>query len=159
MIFYIINEDYILKGLITIKDIEKVEQYPNSCKDIKGRLRVGSAVGVSREILDRVEALVKAKADMIVVDTTHEHYTRVIEIIREIKRAFDIELIGGNVAIFKGAESLIKAGLDAIKVSVVPGSICTTRVVAGVGYLKSQQLKSAKEQQGNIISHLLQMEE
>jgi len=129
----IINEAFILKGLITVKDIEKVEKYPNSCKDIEGRLRVGAAVGISRDALERVEALINAKVDVIVVDTAHGHSSRVIEVIKEIKRTFDIELVGGNVATFEGAESLIKAGVDAIKVGIGPGSICTTRVVTGVG--------------------------
>jgi len=140
----IVDKDYILKGLITIKDIEKVEQYPNSCKDAKGRLRVGAAVGVFRDTIERVDALVKAKVDVIVVDTAHGHSTRVIEVIKEIKRTFDIELIGGNVATFKGAESLIKAGLDAIKVGIGPGSICTTRVVAGVGVPQVSAIQECK---------------
>jgi len=140
----IVDEDYILKGLITIKDIEKVEQYPNSCKDTKGRLRVGGAVGVSQEMLDRVEALVKAKVDVIVIDTAHGHSTRVVEVIKEIKQTFNIELIGGNVATFDGAESLIKAGVDAIKVGIGPGSICTTRVVAGVGVPQVSAIQECK---------------
>ncbi|MHC2993922.1 MAG: IMP dehydrogenase [Candidatus Atribacteria bacterium] len=140
----IVDEDYILKGLITIKDIEKVKQYPNSCKDAKGRLRVGGAVGVSRETLNRVEALVKAKVDVIVIDTAHGHSTQVIEFIKEIKQTFDIELIGGNVATFDGAESLIKAGVDAIKVGIGPGSICTTRVVAGVGVPQVSAIQECK---------------
>lgn len=140
----IVDEDYILKGLITIKDIEKVEQYPNSCKDAKGRLRVGGAVGVSQETLDRVEVLVKAKVDVIVIDTAHGHSTQVVEVIKEIKRTFNIELIGGNVATFSGAESLIKAGADAIKVGIGPGSICTTRVVAGVGVPQVSAIQECK---------------
>ncbi len=140
----IVDEDYILKGLITIKDIEKVKQYPNSCKDAKGRLRVGGAVGVSRETLNRVEALVKAKVDVIVIDTAHGHSTQVIEFIKEIKQTFDIELIGGNVATFDGAESLIKTGVDAIKVGIGPGSICTTRVVAGVGVPQVSAIQECK---------------
>ncbi len=129
----IVNKKFILKGLITIKDIEKVEKFPNACKDAKGRLRVGAAVGVSRDTLESVEALLNAKVDIIVVDTAHGHSTRVIEVIKEIKRNFDIELVGGNLATFEGAESLIKAGINALKVGIGPGSICTTRVVAGVG--------------------------
>jgi IMP dehydrogenase len=140
----IINEAFILKGLITVKDIEKVEKYPNSCKDIEGRLRVGAAVGISRDALERVEALINAKVDVIVVDTAHGHSSRVIEVIKEIKRTFDIELVGGNVATFEGAESLIKAGVDAIKVGIGPGSICTTRVVTGVGVPQVSAIQECK---------------
>ena len=140
----IVNKNFILKGLITIKDIEKVEKFPNACKDAKGRLRVGAAVGVSRDTMERVEALVNAKVDVIVVDTAHGHSTRVIEVIKEIKRNFDIELVGGNVATFEGAESLIKAGIDALKVGIGPGSICTTRVVAGVGVPQVSAIQECK---------------
>jgi len=140
----IVNEAFILKGLITIKDIEKVEKYPNSCKDAKGRLRVGAAVGISRNVLERVDALINAKVDVIVVDTAHGHSSRVIEVIKEIKRTFNIELVGGNVATFEGAESLIKAGVDAIKVGIGPGSICTTRVVTGVGVPQVSAIQECK---------------
>jgi IMP dehydrogenase len=140
----IVNEAFILKGLITIKDIEKVEKYPNSCKDAKGRLRVGAAVGISRNMLERVDALINAKVDVIVVDTAHGHSSRVIEVIKEIKRTFNIELVGGNVATFEGAESLIKAGVDAIKVGIGPGSICTTRVVTGVGVPQVSAIQECK---------------
>jgi len=140
----IVNKNFILKGLITIKDIEKVEKFPNACKDARGRLRVGAAVGVSRDTMERVEALVNAKVDVIVVDTAHGHSTRVIEVIKETKRNFDIELVGGNVATFGGAESLIKAGVDALKVGIGPGSICTTRVVAGVGIPQVSAIQECK---------------
>ncbi|MDD5015918.1 MAG: IMP dehydrogenase [Atribacterota bacterium] len=140
----IVNKDIILKGLITIKDIEKVKKFPNACKDANGRLRVGAAVGASRDTIGRVGALVNAKVDVIVVDTSHGHSTRVIEIIKEIKRNFDIELVGGNVATFEGAESLIKAGVDALKVGIGPGSICTTRVVAGVGVPQVSAIQECK---------------
>jgi len=140
----IVNEAFILKGLITIKDIEKVEQYPNSCKDAKGRLRVGAAVGMSRDMLERIETLINAKVDVIVIDTAHGHSTWVIEAIKEIKRTFNIELIGGNIATFEGAESLIKAGVDAIKVGIGPGSICTTRVIAGVGVPQVSAIQECK---------------
>jgi len=140
----IINKNFILKGLITIKDIEKVEKFPHACKDAKGRLRVGAAVGVSRDTMERVEALVNVKVDVIVVDTAHGHSTRVIEAIKEIKRNFNIELVGGNVATFEGAESLIKAGIDALKVGIGPGSICTTRVVAGVGVPQVSAIQECK---------------
>lgn len=140
----IVNKNFILKGLITIKDIEKVEKFPNACKDAKGRLRVGAAVGVSRDTMERVGALVNAKVDVVVVDTAHGHSTRVIEVIKEIKRNFNIELVGGNVATFEGAESLIKAGVDAIKVGIGPGSICTTRVIAGVGVPQVSAIQECK---------------
>lgn len=140
----IVNKNFILKGLITIKDIEKVKKFPNACKDAKGRLRVGAAVGVSRDTMERVEALVNNKVDVIVVDTAHGHSTRVIEVIKEIKRNFSIELVGGNVATFEGAESLIKAGIDALKVGIGPGSICTTRVVAGVGVPQVSAIQECK---------------
>ena len=140
----IVNKKFILKGLITIKDIEKVKRFPNACKDAEGRLRVGAAVGVSRDTMERVEALVNAKVDVIVVDTAHGHSTRVIEVIKEIKRNFGIELVGGNVATFEGAESLIKAGIDALKVGIGPGSICTTRVVAGVGVPQVSAIQECK---------------
>ncbi|MQY64869.1 MAG: CBS domain-containing protein, partial [Clostridia bacterium] len=140
----IVDGAFILKGLITIKDIEKVEKFPNACKDAKGRLRVGAAVGVSRDTIERVEALVNARVDVIVVDTAHGHSTRVIEIIKEIKRNFGIELVGGNVATFEGTESLIKAGIDAIKVGIGPSSICTTRVVAGVGVPQVSAIQECK---------------
>lgn len=140
----IVNEAFILKGLITVKDIEKVEKYPNSCKDIEGRLRVGAAVGITRDALERVKALINVKVDVIVVDTAHGHSSRAIDVIKEIKRAFDIELVGGNVATFEGAESLIKAGVDAIKVGIGPGSICTTRVVTGVGVPQISAIQECK---------------
>ncbi|MBA3062980.1 MAG: IMP dehydrogenase [Atribacteria sp.] len=140
----IVNKNFILKGLITIKDIEKVEKFPNACKDAKGRLRVGAAVGVSRDTMERVEALVNAKVDVIVVDTAHGHSTRVIEVIKEIKQNYSIELVGGNVATFEGAESLIKAGIDALKVGIGPGSICTTRVVTGVGVPQVSAIQECK---------------
>ncbi|MFZ3115801.1 MAG: IMP dehydrogenase [Syntrophales bacterium] len=129
----VVDDDYNLKGLITIKDIEKIRKYPRSCKDSMGRLRVGAAVGIlDREA--RVEALINAGADVIVIDTSHGHSTAVMEAIRRTKLAFpDCELIAGNVATAEGAEALIKAGVDAVKVGVGPGSICTTRIIAGVG--------------------------
>ncbi len=130
----VVDEENTLKGLITIKDIEKTIKYPNSCKDQLGRLRVGGAVGVSPEREVRVEALLKAGADVIVIDTAHGHSRSVIEAVRDTKRNFpNCQLIAGNVATAEGAEALIQAGADAVKVGVGPGSICTTRVIAGVG--------------------------
>lgn len=130
----IVDKDFNLKGLITIKDIEKAIQYPNSAKDAKGRLLAGAAVGVTSDMMDRVEALVDAKVDVIVVDTAHGHSKGVLEAIYKIKsRHPGLEVIAGNVATYEGTEDLIKAGADAVKVGIGPGSICTTRVVAGIG--------------------------
>ncbi len=130
----VVDEQNNLKGLITIKDIEKTIKYPNACKDSLGRLRVGAAVGVSEDREARVEALLRAGADVIVIDTAHGHSLGVVEAIRDTKRVFpSCQLIAGNVATAEGAEALIKAGAEAVKVGVGPGSICTTRVIAGVG--------------------------
>jgi IMP dehydrogenase len=130
----VVDDDRFLKGLITIKDIEKVKKYPNACKDTLGRLRVGAAVGPTPDMEARVEALLKAGVDVIVIDTAHGHSQGVIEAVSLIKRNFpSIELVAGNIATAQAAEALIKAGADAIKVGIGPGSICTTRVVAGIG--------------------------
>jgi len=123
-----------LKGLITIKDIEKAIQYPHSCKDKMGRLRVGAAVGVGTDREARVEALLKAGADVIAIDSAHGHSRNVLEAIRETRRVFpECQVVAGNVATAEGTEALIKAGAHAVKIGVGPGSICTTRVIAGVG--------------------------
>jgi IMP dehydrogenase len=123
-----------LKGLITIKDIEKIKKYPKSCKDELGRLKVGAAAGVGEEALERVERLIAAKVDVVVIDTAHGHSEGVIQTVRKIKKKHPtLELIAGNVATAEGTRSLIDAGADGIKVGVGPGSICTTRVIAGVG--------------------------
>jgi len=129
----VVDDDFCLKGLITIKDIEKIQKYPNACKDQLGRLRVGGAVGITdRE--PRVQALLAAGCDVICIDTSHGHSKGVLDAVRDTKRNFpQCELIAGNVATFEGAEALIKAGVDAVKVGVGPGSICTTRIVAGIG--------------------------
>jgi IMP dehydrogenase len=130
----VVDDDYNLKGLITIKDIEKIRKYPQSCKDEFGRLRVGAAVGVGPDREARVDALLKAGVDVIVIDTAHGHSQRVVQAVEATKRVFpDMELIAGNVATAEGAKDLIKAGVDAVKLGVGPGSICTTRVIAGVG--------------------------
>lgn len=130
----VVDDEFRLKGLITIKDIEKTIRYPNACKDEWGRLRVGAAVGTSSETMERVEALLRAGADVIVVDTSHGHSRKVMETVKEIKATFpEAQVVAGNVATGEGAEALIKAGADAVKVGVGPGSICTTRIVAGVG--------------------------
>ena len=123
-----------LKGLITIKDIEKIKKYPLSCKDQLGRLRVGGAVGAGKDLEERVERLVVAQVDIVVVDAAHGHSSGVLNAVKHIKRLFpELELIAGNVATADGAKALIDAGVDAIKVGIGPGSICTTRIVAGVG--------------------------
>ena len=129
----VVDEDFNLKGLITIKDIEKIQQYPNACKDQLGRLRVGGAVGITdREA--RVQALLNAGCDVICIDTSHGHSKGVLDAVRNTKKNFPAcEVIAGNVATFEGAEALIKAGVDAVKIGVGPGSICTTRIVAGIG--------------------------
>ena len=130
----IVDENGYLKGLITIKDIDKIVEYPNACKDEHGRLRVGAAVGVGNDTLERVAALVKAGADIITVDSAHGHSAGVIRRVREIREAFpDIQLVAGNIVTAEAALALIEAGVDAVKVGIGPGSICTTRVVAGVG--------------------------
>jgi len=130
----VVDSEFNLKGLITIKDIEKVIKYPSACKDSLGRLRVGAAVGVGSDREMRIEALMKAGCDVIVIDTAHGHSRNVVESVEEIKRNFkNVQLIAGNVATEDGCLALIDAGCDAVKVGVGPGSICTTRVVAGVG--------------------------
>jgi IMP dehydrogenase len=130
----VVDERMQLRGLITVKDIEKTIQYPDACKDELGRLRVGAAVGTGEDRETRVEALVRAGVDVVVIDTAHGHTTSVIETIRVLKGAFPrLEVIAGNVATAEGAEALIRAGADGIKVGMGPASICTTRVVSGVG--------------------------
>jgi IMP dehydrogenase len=139
----VVDDKNNLKGLITIKDIEKIKKYPLACKDNLGRLRVGAAVGIiDREA--RVDALVTAGADVIVIDTSHGHSKGVLNAIRDTKRNFPkCELIAGNVATAEGTEALIKAGVDAVKVGVGPGSICTTRVIAGVGVPQMTAIRDA----------------
>ena len=130
----LVDDNGYLKGLITIKDIEKAKKYPNSAKDSSGRLLVGAAVGVSKDLYDRMEALVAAKADVIIVDTAHGHSAGVLRTLKEIKKTFPfMPVIAGNVATAAGTEALIEAGADAVKVGIGPGSICTTRVIAGIG--------------------------
>jgi IMP dehydrogenase len=149
----VVDEQNNLKGLITIKDIEKTIKYPNSCKDHLGRLRVGAAVGPGADRDARVEALLKAGADLIVVDTAHGHSRNVLEGVREIKKTFPgSQLMSGNVATAEGTEDLIRAGVDAVKIGVGPGSICTTRVIAGVGVPQiTAILESARVAQKNGI--------
>ncbi len=130
----IVDDDFMLKGLITIKDIEKARKYPFSAKDENSRLRVGAAVGIAEDTLKRVEALVKAEVDCIVVDTAHGHSMGVIKMTENIRKQYpDLQIISGNVATGLATKALIEAGADAVKVGVGPGSICTTRVIAGIG--------------------------
>ncbi|PKN05353.1 MAG: IMP dehydrogenase [Deltaproteobacteria bacterium HGW-Deltaproteobacteria-9] len=139
----VVDDDYNLKGLITIKDIEKIKRYPNACKDSLGRLRVGAAVGIlDRE--PRVDALLYAGADVIVIDTSHGHSAGVLDAVRDTKRNFPkCELIAGNIATAEGAKALIDAGVDAVKIGVGPGSICTTRIIAGVGIPQMSAIRDA----------------
>ncbi|MDD6797125.1 MAG: IMP dehydrogenase [Clostridia bacterium] len=130
----IVDENFNLKGLITIKDIEKQIKYPLSAKDAQGRLLCGAAVGITKNVLERVDALVKARVDVIVIDSAHGHSKNIINTLKEIKAAYpDLQVIAGNIATGEAAQALIEAGVDAVKVGIGPGSICTTRVVAGIG--------------------------
>ncbi|MFH1574766.1 MAG: IMP dehydrogenase, partial [Acidobacteriota bacterium] len=130
----VVDDKYRLKGLITVKDIQKKIAYPDACKDDLGRLRVGAAVGVTGDYMERCAALVKAGVDVLVVDTAHGHSVRVVAAVKQIKRKFpEMEVVAGNVATGEGTEALIRAGADAVKVGMGPGSICTTRVVSGAG--------------------------
>ena len=130
----IVDDDFNLKGLITIKDIEKQIKYPNSAKDAKGRLLCGAGVGITSNVLERVDALVKAQVDVIVLDSSHGHSANVLRCLKMIKEAYpELPLIAGNIATGEAARDLIEAGADAVKVGIGPGSICTTRVVSGIG--------------------------
>ncbi|MFJ8749793.1 IMP dehydrogenase [Streptomyces sp. NPDC102441] len=129
----LVDDAGILKGLITVKDFKKAEQYPNAAKDAEGRLLVGAAVGASPEALDRAQALASAGVDFLIVDTSHGHNSNALDWMAKIKSSVGIDVIGGNVATRDGAQALIDAGVDGVKVGVGPGSICTTRVVAGIG--------------------------
>ena len=130
----IVDKDFRLKGLITIKDIEKAEVYPNSARDEKGRLLVGAAIGATADVLDRAKALVDAGVDVLALDSAHGHSANILKCVRRVKDAFpDVQLIAGNVATAEGTRALIEAGADCVKVGIGPGSICTTRVVAGIG--------------------------
>lgn len=130
----IVDDNYVLKGLITIKDIEKQIKYPLSAKDSQGRLLCGAAVGITNNVMERVAALVNVKVDVIVIDSAHGHSKNIIETVKKIKAAYpDLQVIAGNIATGEAAKALIEAGVDAVKVGIGPGSICTTRVVAGIG--------------------------
>ncbi len=130
----VVDKDFKLKGLITVKDIQKAIKYPNACKDALGRLRCGAAIGVARDSIERAEALVAAGVDVLVVDTAHGHSQGVLDMVARVRRAFpNTDLVAGNVATAEGTEALMDAGVDAVKVGIGAGSICTTRVVAGIG--------------------------
>jgi len=130
----LINDDYELTGMVTVKDIAKAQAYPQACKDQLGQLRVGASVGTGADTDDRVAALVEAGVDIVVVDTAHGHSKGVLDRVRWMKQTYpDLEVIGGNVATYDGAKALIEAGVDAVKVGIGPGSICTTRIVSGIG--------------------------
>jgi IMP dehydrogenase len=130
----VVDDQYYLKGLITVKDIQKKLKYPNAAKDSQGRLRVGGAIGATGDFLDRAEAMIAKKVDVLAIDTAHAHSSRVLEAVKTIKRKYpEVQLLTGNVATYEGAKELISLGVDGIKVGIGPGSICTTRVVSGAG--------------------------
>ncbi|MBW2590326.1 MAG: IMP dehydrogenase, partial [Deltaproteobacteria bacterium] len=130
----VVDKKGLLKGMITIKDIEKIKKYPNACKDTMGRLRAGAAIGVGPDMEERADALLEAGADVLLIDTSHGHTANVINAVKILKGNFkNIELIAGNVGTAKGAEGLINAGVDGVKIGIGPGSICTTRIIAGIG--------------------------
>lgn len=147
----IVNKEGELKGLITIKDIEKNIQYPNSAKDSKGRLLVGAAIGVTKDTMERAEALIKSQVDILSLDTAHGHHIDVVNAVKSIKKRFpDTPLIAGNIATAEAARDLIKAGADVLKVGIGPGSICTTRVVTGIGVPQlTAIMECAKEMKDN----------
>ncbi|MFY9748561.1 MAG: IMP dehydrogenase, partial [Acidobacteriaceae bacterium] len=130
----VVDENYDLKGLITVKDIQKILKYPNASKDEQGRLRVGAAIGATGDYLERAAELVRNRVDVLVIDSAHGHSSRVLDAVREVKKRFpQVDLLAGNVATKEGTEALIDAGADAVKVGIGPGSICTTRMVTGAG--------------------------
>src|SRR5262249_44627832 len=129
----IVDDEGLLRGLITVKDIKKRIEYPDASYDEHGRLRVGAAVGVGPDALDRAEALIDAGVDVLVVDTPHGHSRDVLDVVKQIKGGWETEVIAGNIATPEAVDALVTAGADALKVGIGPGSICTTRVVAGVG--------------------------
>ena len=142
----IVDENYMLKGLVTIKDIQKMVKYPNSCKDANGRLRVAAAIGVGAGTFERAQALIDAGVDALVIDTAHGHSLGVIRQVGKIREAFpNVDIVAGNIATGAAAEALIKVGVDAVKVGIGPGSICTTRVVAGIGVPQITAIMDAAE--------------
>ncbi|GBE00905.1 inosine-5'-monophosphate dehydrogenase [bacterium BMS3Bbin06] len=151
----IVDKNRNLKGLITIKDIEKRRKYPDACKDSVGRLRVGAAVGVGNDAVERAELLVKAGVDVLVIDTAHGHSNAVLKTLKDLKKKYDIDIIAGNVATKEGARDLIEAGANAIKVGIGPGSICTTRVVAGAGVPQLTAIKECYSVAGKLSIPLI----
>jgi len=153
----VVNGAYELKGLITVKDIQKKVKYPNASKDAQGRLRVAGAIGATGDFLERAAELVRAKVDALAIDSAHGHSSRVLEAVRECKRRFpDVDLLAGNVATYEGAAALIDAGADAVKVGIGPGSICTTRMVTGAGMPQitaiSEAYRAASERGVSVIA-------
>jgi IMP dehydrogenase len=142
----VVNDEFMLRGLITMKDIEKIEKYPTASKDTFGRLRCGAAVGVGPDSEERIDSLLKVGCDVIVIDTAHGHSKRVLDTIKSTKSNFPgIEIIAGNIGTGEGAEAVIKAGADAVKVGVGPGSICTTRIIAGIGVPQISAIQDASK--------------
>ena len=142
----VVDKNGRLTGMITIKDIEKIKKYPNACKDAMGRLRVGAAIGVGEDMMDRAQALLHAGADVIVIDTSHGHSGNVIRAVQRLKGDFpDMQLVAGNVGTGEGAQALIDAGVDAVKIGIGPGSICTTRIVAGIGVPQVSAIMNCRE--------------
>jgi IMP dehydrogenase len=153
----VVNGEYELKGLITVKDIQKKLKYPNASKDEKGRLRVGGAIGATGDYLERAAELVKARIDALAIDSAHGHSSRVLEAVRDVKKRFPgVALLAGNVATYEGAKALIEAGADAIKVGIGPGSICTTRMVTGAGMPQitaiAEAYRAAREHKVPVIA-------
>jgi len=153
----VVNDAYELKGLITVKDIQKKLKFPNACKDDQGRLRVGGAIGATGDFLERAAELVRARVDALAIDSAHGHSSRVLEAVRAVKKAFpNVKLLAGNVATYEGALALIDAGADAIKVGIGPGSICTTRMVTGAGMPQitaiAEAYRAAKEHGVPVIA-------
>ena len=153
----VVNDQYELKGLITVKDIQKKLKYPNASKDDQGRLRVGAAIGATGDYLERAAELVRNRVDVLSIDSAHGHSSRVLEAVRDIKKRFpDVDLLAGNIATYEGAKALIEAGVDAVKVGIGPGSICTTRMVTGAGMPQitavSEAYKAGREHNIPIIS-------
>ena len=142
----VVDDDFNLKGLITIKDIEKQIKYPYSAKDAQGRLLCGAAVGITKNLMERVDALVKVKVDCVVLDSAHGHSKNIIDAVKQIKEKYpDLQVIAGNIATGEAAKALIEAGVDAVKVGIGPGSICTTRIVAGIGVPQITAIMDASE--------------
>ncbi|MBK5291676.1 MAG: IMP dehydrogenase [Acidobacteriia bacterium] len=153
----VVDDRYMLKGLITVKDIQKKVKYPNAAKDEQGRLRAGAAIGATGDFLERAQELVKRKVDVVVIDTAHGHSERVMEAVKAVKHALpELQLVAGNVATYEGARDLIASGVDGVKVGIGPGSICTTRVVTGAGVPQitaiAEASKAAREAGVPVIS-------